>query len=165
MSMSEVTNIKVDKRGEYSGVEMIRRFHEEDDREVLVLKSNKSHGHIQPSSDVEFPFPNLQVLELSYNGFVGQLPTKYFQNFNSMKRRIPDGRQFNTFDENSFEGNVGLCGFPLPKKCNEYTHKPQLESHEGHEEESGFTWEVLTLGYIWMWDPTWIKVKWFNAIQ
>ncbi|PWA36043.1 hypothetical protein CTI12_AA603890 [Artemisia annua] len=79
--------------------------------------------------------------------------------------RIPDGRQFNTFDENSFEGNVGLCGFPLPKKCNEYTHKPQLESHEGHEEESGFTWEVLTLGYIWMWDSTWIKVKWFNAIQ
>ncbi|GKE48109.1 leucine-rich repeat-containing protein, partial [Tanacetum coccineum] len=53
--------------------------------QVLVLKSNKFHGHIQPSFAVEFPFPNLQVLDLSHNRFVGQLPAKYFQNFNSMK--------------------------------------------------------------------------------
>ncbi|GJW72973.1 leucine-rich repeat-containing protein [Tanacetum coccineum] len=58
--------------------------------QVLVLKSNNFHGNIQPSSAVKFPFPRLQVLDLSYNSFVGQLPTKYFQNFNSMKNVVKD---------------------------------------------------------------------------
>ncbi|KAI7737360.1 hypothetical protein M8C21_028823 [Ambrosia artemisiifolia] len=52
---------------------------------VLVLRSNNFHGAIVTSSKVEFPFQHLQVLDLSDNGFVGQLPTKYFQNFNAMK--------------------------------------------------------------------------------
>ncbi|GJR40313.1 leucine-rich repeat-containing protein [Tanacetum coccineum] len=74
----------------------------------------------------------LAVLDLSQNHLVG---------------RIPEGTQFNTFDESSFAGNLGLCGFPLPKKCSERTHKPQLEEHENHGEKNGFTWEVVTLGY------------------
>ncbi|GJU75406.1 leucine-rich repeat-containing protein [Tanacetum coccineum] len=53
--------------------------------QVLILKSNNFHGNIQPSFAVKFPFPCLRVLDLSHNGFVGQLPTKYFQNFDSMK--------------------------------------------------------------------------------
>nr|GEV98160.1 leucine-rich repeat-containing protein [Tanacetum cinerariifolium] len=235
--------------------------------QVLVLKSNNFHGNIQPSFAVKSPFQGLHVLDLSHNGFVGQLPTKNFQNFNSMKNvvkdntepqylymvgnyysfvvavkgvdrdiprlfvsltiidlsnnyfergipeiigslnslkvlnlshnslngripdslgklseiesldlswnhltgnipqslavikglavldlsqnhlvgRIPEGTQFNTFDESSFAGNLGLCRFPLPKKC---SHKPQLEKQENdHGEKSGFTWEVVTLGY------------------
>nr|GEY35923.1 hypothetical protein [Tanacetum cinerariifolium] len=52
-------------------------------------------------------------------------------------------------------GNLGLCGSPLYKKCTEKTRKPQLEAHGNHEEKSGFTWEVVTLG--WMWDATWIS--------
>ncbi|GKD12282.1 leucine-rich repeat-containing protein, partial [Tanacetum coccineum] len=210
---------------------------------AFVLKSNNFHGHIQPSSTVEYSFQSLRVLDLSDNRFVGQLPAKYFQNFNSMKNvvknsttpeylnlgakyysfvvavkwvnqdfpkilvdytiidlsnnrfeghipnvigglnslialnlsrnsligsiphalgnlieiesldhnrlvgRIPEGTQFNTFDEKSFEGNVGLCRFPLPKMCSEYIHKPHPEPRKDHDEESGFTWEVVTLGY------------------
>ncbi|GKB18274.1 leucine-rich repeat-containing protein [Tanacetum coccineum] len=261
--------------------------------QVLVLKSNNFHGNIQPSFAVKSPFPGLQVLDLSHNGFVGQLPTKYFQNFNSMKNvvkdntepqylymgrgkyysfvvavkgvdqdiprlfvsltiidlsnnyfergipeiignlsalkvlnlshnslygripdslgklseiesldlswnkltgnipqilagikglevldlsqnhlvgRIPGGTQFNTFDESSFAGNLGLCGFPLPKKCSEPTHKPQLEEQE---DKSGFTWEVVTLGYgcgtliglvMGYLMLSTRKVKWFNLI-
>nr|GFA82864.1 leucine-rich repeat-containing protein [Tanacetum cinerariifolium] len=82
-----------------------------------------------------------------------------------------EGSQFRTFDESSFEGNPGLCGFPLTKKCSEqHTQKPQLESHE---EESGFTWEVVTLGYgcgtlfglvMGYLMLSTRKVKWFNAI-
>nr|GEX59968.1 leucine-rich repeat-containing protein [Tanacetum cinerariifolium] len=56
--------------------------------QVLVLKSNNLHGHIHPSATVEFSFPSLRVLDLSHNGFVGQLPTKYFQSFNSMKNVV-----------------------------------------------------------------------------
>ncbi|GKB10556.1 leucine-rich repeat-containing protein [Tanacetum coccineum] len=263
--------------------------------QVLVLKSNNFHGNIQPSFAVKSPFPGLQVLDLSHNGFVGQLPTKYFQNFNSMKNvvkdntepqylimggkyysfvvamkgmdrdvprlfvgltiidlsnnyfergipeiignlsalkvlnlshnslngripdslgklseiesldlswnqltgnipqslagikglevldlsqnhlvgRIPEGTQFNTFDESSFAGNLGLCGFQLPKKCSDRTHKPQLEEHENHEDKSGFTWEVVTLGYgcgtllglvMGYLMLSTRKVKWFNLI-
>ncbi|KAI7737363.1 hypothetical protein M8C21_028826, partial [Ambrosia artemisiifolia] len=79
---------------------------------VLVLKSNNFHGGIVTSSKVEFPFQSLQVLDLSHNGFVGQLPTNYFQNFNAMK-------------------NV----------------KPQLEGDGNGEEENGFTWKVVVMGY------------------
>ncbi|PWA74513.1 Leucine-rich repeat-containing protein [Artemisia annua] len=56
--------------------------------QALVLKSNNFHGRIQPSSTVESPFPSLRVLDLSHNGFGGQLPAKYFQNFNSMKNVV-----------------------------------------------------------------------------
>ncbi|GJZ82021.1 leucine-rich repeat-containing protein [Tanacetum coccineum] len=263
--------------------------------QVLILKSNNFHGNIQPSFAVKSPFQGLHVLDLSHNGFVGQLPTKYFQNFNSMKNvvkdntepqylymggkyysfvvamkgvyqdiprlfvsltiidlsnnyfkrgipeiignlsalkvlnlshnclngripdslgklseiesldlswnkltgnipqslagikglevlnlsqnhlvgHIPEGTQFKTFDESSFAGNLGLCGFPLPKECSERTHKPQLEEHENHEDRSGFTWEVVTLGYgcgtliglvMGYLMLSTRKVKWFNLI-
>ncbi|PWA54992.1 Leucine-rich repeat-containing protein [Artemisia annua] len=56
--------------------------------QALVLKSNNFHGHIQPSATVDSPFPSLRVLDLSHNRFVGQLPAKYFQNFNSMKNVV-----------------------------------------------------------------------------
>ncbi|GJU01082.1 leucine-rich repeat-containing protein [Tanacetum coccineum] len=263
--------------------------------QVLVLKSNNFHGNIQPSFAVKspfpfsfpVPFPSLLVLDLSHNGFVGQLPAKYFQNFNSMKNvvkdntepqylymggkyysfivavkgvdqdirrlfvsltiidlsnnyfergipeiigslnslkvlnlshnslygripdslgklseiesldlswnqltgnipqslagikglevldlsqnhlvgRIPEGTQFNTFPVSSFAGNLGLCGFPLPKKC---IYIPQK-----HEDKSGFTWEVVMLGYgcgtllglvMGYLMLSTRKVKWFNLI-
>ncbi|GJZ02979.1 hypothetical protein Tco_0520940 [Tanacetum coccineum] len=66
-----------------------------------------------------------------------------------------------------------LCGFQLPKECSERTHKPQLEEHEIHEDKSGFTWEVVTLGYgcgtllglvMGYLMLSTRKVKWFNLI-
>nr|XP_043611469.1 receptor-like protein 36 [Erigeron canadensis] len=56
--------------------------------QVLVLKSNSFYGHIIPSSTVGLTFPSLQVMDLSHNGFEGQLPRKYFQNFNTMKKSV-----------------------------------------------------------------------------
>ncbi|XP_024986313.1 receptor-like protein 6 [Cynara cardunculus var. scolymus] len=59
--------------------------------QVLVLKSNKLHGPIKTSSAGKAPFPCLQVLDLSNNGFVGDLPRQYFQNFNAMKNVVKNG--------------------------------------------------------------------------
>nr|XP_043611922.1 receptor-like protein 36 [Erigeron canadensis] len=261
--------------------------------QVLVLKSNGFHGCIKPSSIVGLTFPTLQVIDLSHNRFEGQIPRKYFKNFNAMKNgvkrsttpeyvsaggllysfivtakgaeqefpqlyvyytivclshnkfvgEIPDiignlnslvvvdlshnsltgqiphtlgklseiesldlscnqltgkipqslvdltflgflnlsqnhlvglipvGKQFNTFQENSFEGNPNLCGLPLPKKCNGY---PQLEGDgDGDGEKSGFTWKVVMLGYgcgtlfglvIGYLMLTTRRPRWFNAI-
>ncbi|GJX39604.1 hypothetical protein Tco_0252907 [Tanacetum coccineum] len=66
-----------------------------------------------------------------------------------------------------------LVGFPLAIRCNERTQRPQIESQEDHEEESGFTWEVVMLGYgcgtlvglvMGYLMLSTRKVKWFNAI-
>ncbi|KAJ6865330.1 hypothetical protein NC651_035799 [Populus alba x Populus x berolinensis] len=67
--------------------------------ESLDLSSNQLSGQIPPQL-VSLTF--LAVLNLSYNRLVG---------------RIPTGNQFNTFSSDSFEGNQGLCGFPLSLAC------------------------------------------------
>ncbi|PWA81096.1 Leucine-rich repeat-containing protein [Artemisia annua] len=54
--------------------------------QVLVLKSNKLHGTIETSSSTKLQFQSMRILDLSHNGFSGQLPQNYFQNFNAMKR-------------------------------------------------------------------------------
>ncbi|KVI07913.1 Leucine-rich repeat-containing protein [Cynara cardunculus var. scolymus] len=233
---------------------------------ILDLNLNNFHGPIETSSTRKVPFPCLQVLDLSHNGFVSHLPQKYFQSFNAMKNvvknrekpsylsinglhysmnvdmkgveqsfpqifvhctildlsnnrfegeipdiicslkalivldlshnsligriphalgnlleiesldlscnqlageipksladlrfleflnlsqnhlagRIPIGKQFNTFEENSFGGNPRLCGLPLPEKC-EHPYKPPVKV-DG-DPESEFTWIVFMLGY------------------
>ncbi|OEL20740.1 hypothetical protein BAE44_0018244, partial [Dichanthelium oligosanthes] len=36
---------------------------------------------------------------------------------NQLEGRIPQPRQFGTFQNSSFDGNAGLCGPPLSKQC------------------------------------------------
>ncbi|PWA62363.1 Leucine-rich repeat-containing protein [Artemisia annua] len=105
--------------------------------EALVLKSNNFHGHIQPSSTVESPFPSLRVLDLSHNGFVGQLPAKYFESFNSMKNVAKNEPQLESDAESGVTWEVVMlrygCGTILG----------------------------LVMGYLML---STRKVKWFNAI-
>ncbi|KAF8394889.1 hypothetical protein HHK36_018827 [Tetracentron sinense] len=72
----------------------------------------------------------LSVLNLSYNNLVG---------------RIPQGTQFQTFTEASFEGNGGLCGVPLTKNCTEAEVVPQLEAM-GSTSMIGFDWKIMLNG-------------------
>ncbi|KAL7207627.1 hypothetical protein ACSBR1_029556 [Camellia fascicularis] len=51
----------------------------------------------------------LAVLNLSDNQLAGQ---------------IPQGSQFNTFGNDSYNENLALCGFPLSKKCEEHQPLP-----------------------------------------
>ncbi|KAH6787021.1 hypothetical protein C2S52_006573 [Perilla frutescens var. hirtella] len=65
----------------------------------------------------------LQVLNLSYNKLVGM---------------IPNSPQFVTFTVDSFEGNTGLCGFPLGKSCSSHggddSSSPKLEKGKSEME-------------------------------
>ncbi|XVE52923.1 hypothetical protein DITRI_Ditri02bG0163500 [Diplodiscus trichospermus] len=102
--------------------------------EWLDLSSNELSGKI-PEQLANITFP--EVLNLSYNKLIGQIPV---------------GRQFNTFSNDSFIANFGLCGLPLSKKCNQNeTQAPPAPSFAREQNasgfKSGFGWKVLAVGY------------------
>ncbi|CAH1452787.1 unnamed protein product [Lactuca virosa] len=69
---------------------------------------------------------NLLVLDLSRNNFSGEIPSSMSQmaslnyldvSYNNLSGRIPSSTQLQSFDPSRYEGNLGLCGPPLTKKC------------------------------------------------
>ncbi|KAF3621522.1 hypothetical protein FXO38_31783 [Capsicum annuum] len=68
---------------------------------------------------------------------------------------IPQGNQFHTFQNNSFEGNDRLRGFPLSKGCGNDGHDSASEetyigSALDEESNSGFLndfWKAALMGY------------------
>ncbi|PHT97817.1 hypothetical protein BC332_33251 [Capsicum chinense] len=52
---------------------------------VLSLRSNKLHGPIK-TSKTKGLFPQLRMIDISSNGFYGDLPTYLFENFQAMKK-------------------------------------------------------------------------------
>ncbi|XP_068489462.1 receptor-like protein 9DC3 [Phaseolus vulgaris] len=93
--------------------------------ESLDLSSNMLTGRI-PTELVNMKF--LEVLNLSYNNLVGE---------------IPQGKQFGSFMNDSYEGNLGLCGVPLSVKCGE-----EHDQHSSQREEKFvFGWEAVAIGY------------------
>lgn len=99
----------------------------------------------------------LDALDLSHNKLSGEIPPQLTQlNFlgsfsvahNHLSGSIPHGKQFDTFSSNSYEGNVGLCGFPLPKECGKSLDSPPptstVEQKEGFSSE--FDWKPVVIG-------------------
>ncbi|XP_028081679.1 receptor-like protein 43 [Camellia sinensis] len=217
--------------------------------QVLILRSNKFYGAIE-NPKIKLELPNLHIIDLSHNGFTGDLPSKYFQNWNAMKffdvnkmkymntiievRRnndswgdgywyttnitnkcvnteyqeipniftaidlssnkfegeipefignlkglqlsgeipqqlvlltfleflnvsnnhltgpIPHGKQFNTFDNNSYKGNSGLCGDPLSRKCGKLEAPPPSNSEQDNDLvfPSKVDWIFICTGYV-----------------
>ncbi|KAM0023587.1 putative leucine-rich repeat-containing, plant-type, leucine-rich repeat domain superfamily [Helianthus debilis subsp. tardiflorus] len=145
---------------------------------VLNLSHNSLTGQIPHSLG---NISEIESLDLSWNQLTGEIPQSLvdltFLEFLNLSRNhlvghVPQGKQFDTFDNYSFGGNPKLCGPPLTKKCGEHPHELQLEG-DGDEEESGFTWKVvvmgygcgtllgMVLGYIMLSTG---RPKWFNAI-
>ncbi|XP_034677790.1 receptor-like protein Cf-9 [Vitis riparia] len=118
----------------------------------LNLSHNNITGHIPPS------LGNLMVLEsldLSSNNLNGRIPREltsltFLAILNLSKNHltgvIPQGNQFDTFSNNSYNGNIGLCGFPLSKKC-VVDKAPQPPKEEEVESDTGFDWKVILMGY------------------
>ncbi|PNY01396.1 receptor-like protein kinase, partial [Trifolium pratense] len=118
----------------------------------LNLSNNGITGNIPQSLSY---LRNLEWLDLSRNKLRGEIPmalTKLnflsFLNFsqNHLEGIIPNGQQFNTFGNDSYEGNTMLCGFPLSKSCkNDEDRSPYSTSND--DEESGFGWKTVVIGY------------------
>ncbi|XP_028798189.1 receptor-like protein 7 [Neltuma alba] len=118
----------------------------------LNLSHNKITGPI-PQSIANLT--NLESLDLSSNLLKGEIPLELADlNFlevlnlsqNQLVGEIPRGKQFDTFSQHSFEGNLGLCGFQLSKACNHDEGKlPQSTSSSN--DKFGFGWKPVALGY------------------
>ncbi|XP_050227779.1 LOW QUALITY PROTEIN: receptor-like protein 9DC3 [Mercurialis annua] len=122
----------------------------------LNLSHNGFTGNIQPSLR---KLVNLESLDLSSNLFTGRIPTEltdliflqvFRVSYNQLEGPIPHGKQFNTFDKSSYEGNSRLCGFPLEKECEINGNgrpQPSNEDDSGSEENNGDGWKPVLSGY------------------
>ncbi|MED6135866.1 hypothetical protein PIB30_050690 [Stylosanthes scabra] len=151
----------------------------------LNLSHNRLVGHIPHSLG---NLTNLESLDLSSNMLTGKIPSELTNlNFlealnlsqNQLVGSIPEGKQFDTFLNDSYLGNMGLCGLPLSLQCNNNVPQPQYQSSEG-EDKFGFGWKPVAIGYacgmvfgiglgwfvFWLGKPQWLVIifdgKWIK---
>ncbi|PHT28993.1 hypothetical protein CQW23_31444 [Capsicum baccatum] len=96
--------------------------------DLIALSHNGLQGHILPSFG---RLSSVESLDLSGNHLVGEIPVQFASltslkvlnlSNNHLEGCIPQGNQFHTFENNSYEGNDGLRGFPLSKGCGNDGH-------------------------------------------
>ncbi|XP_042477757.1 receptor like protein 23-like [Macadamia integrifolia] len=123
----------------------------------LNLSSNDLIGQI-PSSLAQLIW--LESLDLSRNSLSGEIPQQlgsltFLEVLNLSQNHligmILQGNQFGTFSIASYEGNEGLCGFPLPKRCGVLERAPLTPALTLEKQEEDFTsildWRFVIAGY------------------
>ncbi|XLT64347.1 receptor-like protein 49 [Arachis hypogaea] len=118
----------------------------------LNLSHNNLNGPIPHSLG---NLSNLESLDLSSNMLTGKIPDELTNlislevlnlSSNHLEGSIPRGKQFDTFSNDSYEENMGLCGFPLSIQCNNNVPQQQYPSSEA-EDKFGFGWKPVAIGY------------------
>ncbi|XVE80504.1 hypothetical protein DITRI_Ditri14bG0145200 [Diplodiscus trichospermus] len=101
---------------------------------------------------------SLEWLDLSSNKLVGTIPeclphltslSIFNVSENQLRGKIPEGKQFNTFGNDSYEGNEGLFGFPVSKCCSSNkSSSPELPPSILLEKVNfDFGWKVVLIGH------------------
>lgn len=118
---------------------------------LLNISHNSLTGHI-PSLLGNLTL--LESLDMSSNQLTGTISWHLTSltflgalnlSANNLSGEIPQGRQFNTFSNDSYLDNLALCGVPLTKKCRN-DRKPTPEVDEVDNEDC-FEWKVILMGY------------------
>ncbi|XP_043806638.1 receptor-like protein 15 [Manihot esculenta] len=151
---------------------------------VLNLTHNKLIGAIPPT------FSNLgqiESLDLSYNNLEGKFPPQLNQLYslvvfnvahnNLSGKTLERVAQFATFDQSSYEGNLLLCGLPLPKSCNNTSPSPPVTPTEEKEDKGfmdmgvfyvsfvvSYTMVLLITAAVLYINPYWRR-RWFYFIE
>ncbi|KAK6802783.1 hypothetical protein RDI58_000566 [Solanum bulbocastanum] len=125
---------------------------------TLNLSHNRLEGHI-PASLHQLSI--LESLDLSSNKISGEIPQQLTSlkslevlnlSHNHLVGCIPKGKQFDTFENSSYQGNDGLHGFPLSKDCGgddgvaQMTNLVELDEEEGGD-SSMISWQAVLMGY------------------
>ena len=121
---------------------------------LLNLGSNSLSGHF-PSSLGNLT--QMKSLDLSQNKLSGEIPWQLtritflaFFNVsdNHLTGPIPRGKQFDTFQNASFDGNSRLCGSPLSRACKSSEAPPTApNSFSKQGSTSKFDWKIVSMGY------------------
>ncbi|XP_008645599.1 receptor like protein 22 isoform X2 [Zea mays] len=94
---------------------------------VILHLLNMSHNAFTGNIPLQLGrMSQLESLDLSWNYLSGEIPQELTNltfletldlSNNNLAGMIPQSRQFGTFENSSFEGNIGLCGAPLSRQC------------------------------------------------
>ncbi|KAF3525746.1 hypothetical protein F2Q69_00048921, partial [Brassica cretica] len=96
---------------------------------------------------------SIESLDVSFNKLHGPIPSQltmlqslvvFNVSYNNLSGVIPQGKQFNTFGENSYLGNVLLCGSPTNKSCG-----TTMSSGEKGEEEEDDKSGLIDVVVLW----------------
>ncbi|KAF8034779.1 hypothetical protein BT93_C0944 [Corymbia citriodora subsp. variegata] len=122
----------------------------------LNLSNNFLTGHIPPSLG---NLTALESLDLCRNNLSGEIPQKLIElsflsflnvSYNNLTGSMPRGKQFDTFSDDSFEGNLGLCGEFISRKCQD-SRNPSGQPSAHQEEDLGspieLDWKIVLMGY------------------
>ena len=123
---------------------------------VLNLSGNGFTGRI-PSSIGQLR--QLESLDLSQNKLSGEIPAQLASlnflsvlnlSFNQLVGRIPTGNQLQTFSENSYLGNRGLCGFPLNESFKAEDATPSTSDGRHSSSRKEIKWEYIApeIGFV-----------------
>ncbi|XP_039162671.1 receptor-like protein 35 [Eucalyptus grandis] len=118
---------------------------------MLNLSNNALTGSI-PLSLANLT--ELESLDLSSNKLSGMIPLALAQldflaffnvSDNHLSGPIPQVNQFHTFENDSYGGNLGLCGVPLTKKCGNLVEAPPAPPFGAFAEE--IDWKIVLMGF------------------
>ncbi|KAG4204346.1 hypothetical protein ERO13_A04G042200v2 [Gossypium hirsutum] len=120
---------------------------------VLNFSHNSLAGNIPPSLG---KLAALESLDLSSNKLQGRIPMQLTNltflgvlnlSHNNLEGTIPLANHFDTFPNDSYVGNSGLCGFPLSKTCGNDQEPKSPPSTVGDESEIALIWKIAAMGY------------------
>ncbi|MCL7025990.1 hypothetical protein MKW94_029943 [Papaver nudicaule] len=168
--------VEITSKGQDMELEKIRRIYtsidfsnNEFDREIpeiignftLLYSLNFSRNTLTgPIPSALGNLTTVESLDLSQNKLTGEIPFELAQlhflshlnlSFNKLEGKIPSSSQFVTLEPSSFEGNVGLCGSPLPKKCNTTTAESPSNapnSKDGVISVNEFDWVLFVVSFL-----------------